>query len=500
MKTMRLICLLMILGMTLLPVAAASSGALSGDEFNEITSLPAGASWWFSSTQDGSELGKSVASAGDVNGDGFDDVIIGAPKYEVNVYKEGAAMVFHGSPAGLGLGPAWQVGSGQQGAQFGATVAGIGDVNADGYDDVLVGSWKYNTTAGAVFIYYGSQNGLSTEPGWAYYNDQAEAEFGWSAASAGDINNDGITDLIVGATKAYQSDEDFKEGAVYVFWGTGDGFGTVPDQVLYGGDTNSQFGYSVASAGDLDKDGYDDIVVGAPNYTVHVPNVGAIDVGAVFSFLGSDSGLVPAANNPVFPGEPIIQDGARFGTAVSSAGDVNLDGYADVIVGMSHYNGIFSREGRTEIYLGGETGMSSLPNWTMTGGQDNAYFGISVSSVEVVSTEGFSGVLVGADGYSKDQPAEGRVFLYEINGDGLNTDHPWTADGNKADTEFGFSVSSAGDVDGDGLDDVLVGSPTYMNYQRKTGRAFAYYSSGTLMEPFSIFLPGLFRNNQDSQP
>ena len=150
----------------------------------------------------GSELGESVASAGDVNGDGYSDVIVGGFKYSHPETKEGVAYLFLGSSSGLSWTPDWQAESDQQFAEYGQSVASAGDVNQDGYNDLLVGApWYSNghNYEGRVYLYFGSPTGLLSSPVYIAESNQESANLGYSAASAGDVNGDGIADIIVGA-------------------------------------------------------------------------------------------------------------------------------------------------------------------------------------------------------------------------------------------------------------------------------------------------------------
>ena len=146
--------------------------------------------WYYDGDLSGDEVGYSLGTAGDVNGDGYDDVIVGAAQDGVSVDKEGVAYVFHGSPGGLSTLPDWTVGSGVKGARFGAAVGTAGDVNGDDYDDVIVGAYGYKDDqgqVGAVFVFLGSENGLSTTPDWTFVGDQKDAHLGVSVGTAGDV-------------------------------------------------------------------------------------------------------------------------------------------------------------------------------------------------------------------------------------------------------------------------------------------------------------------------
>jgi hypothetical protein len=168
----------------------------------------------------GASFGFRVSTAGDVNGDGYSDVIIGAPYYDHGQVDEGAAFVYHGSAMGLGMSPAWSAESNQGGAEMGFPVATAGDVDGDGYSDVLVSAWKYTSghlEEGRVFFYHGSPNGLLPVHSWSTESNQNIGEYGFSIANAGDVNGDGFSDILVGAP-GYENGE-WNEGRVWFYYG-----------------------------------------------------------------------------------------------------------------------------------------------------------------------------------------------------------------------------------------------------------------------------------------
>jgi hypothetical protein len=177
----------------------------------------------------GAELGHSV-SAGDVNGDGYSDVIVGAPRYDAGQTDEGAAFVFLGSPSGIADGnpasAATQLESNQPDAGLGKSVGGLGDVNGDGYADVVAGAYLYDAGLGLhhgiALVFLGSASGIADgNPATSaaqLESDTEDAELGKYVAGAGDVNGDGYADLIAGAP--YYN---LGEGAAFVFFGNGSG-------------------------------------------------------------------------------------------------------------------------------------------------------------------------------------------------------------------------------------------------------------------------------------
>ena len=200
-----------------------------------IDPLATTANWTAESDQAGARFGYSVSTAGDVNGDGFSDVIVGAPNYDHGENNEGRAFVYHGSASGLGAAVSWTAEGGQADANFGWAVATAGDVNGDGYSDVIIGAIYYDfffwPDRGAVFIYFGSQSGLSDTVDSYAVGQKEDCKFGWSVGTAGDVNGDGFYDVIVGAPE-YDTAL-IHAGRAYVYYGNASkGLSVCPRQFM----------------------------------------------------------------------------------------------------------------------------------------------------------------------------------------------------------------------------------------------------------------------------
>jgi hypothetical protein len=173
-----------------------------------------------------------------VNGDGYSDVIVGAQEYDNGETNEGRVFAYQGSSSGLSASPSWTAESNQSGARFGSTLSTAGDVNGDGYSDVIVGSHRYDNgevDEGRAFVYLGSASGLSANPSWTAESDQAGAVFGAPVSTAGDVNGDGFADVIVGAS-SYDGGHT-NEGRVFAYYGNeGRGGWTLAPQQRQAGD------------------------------------------------------------------------------------------------------------------------------------------------------------------------------------------------------------------------------------------------------------------------
>ncbi len=412
----------------------------------------------------------AVASAGDVNGDGYSDVITGAATYDSGETDEGAAFVYHGSADGINTTATSTVESNQAGAQTGYSVASAGDVNGDGYSDVIVGAWQYddgaNTEEGRAFVYHGSATGINTTAAAFVESDQANARMGNSVASAGDVNADGYSDVIVGA---YLFDNgQNNEGRAYVYHGSATGINTTAAAFVESNLAEARMGVSVASAGDINADGFADVIVGASQY-----NNGLSNEGAAYVYRGSVGGIIttPAA---ILESN---QANAYLGYAVASAGDVNGDGFSDVVVGAYFYDNGENNEGAAFVYHGFALGINTTPATIVDCDQADALMGISVASAGDVNGDGYADIMVGAYLFNNGQTDEGAAFVYHGSASGINTTPAASVESDQPLAYFGASVATAGDINGDGYSDVIAGSYLYDNGEINEGAAFVYHGS-----------------------
>ncbi|MXP27194.1 hypothetical protein GRI39_14335, partial [Altererythrobacter indicus] len=470
------------------------------------------------------KAGYSVSDAGDINGDGYDDLIVGAYNGDDGGDAAGEAYVIYGKASGFGTfdstgrrvvdltGLSASTGFVIQGAaagdNLGTSVSSAGDINGDGIDDLIVGAPSADingSSSGDSYVIFG-QSGtsrtridistLAASDGFIIRGDSVDGDdyLGWSVSSAGDVNGDGIDDLIVGAYKGDDGGTD--AGEAYVIFGSSGVFGTnisgrqVIDTtnltaaqgfIIQGDAVNDLLGWSASSAGDINGDGYDDLIVGA-----RYGDDGGTNAGAAYVIFGSGDGfgtdvsgrqVIDTTNLTAAQGF-IIQGAAaddQLGYSVSDAGDINGDGYDDLIVGARYGDDGGTNAGAAYVIFGKETGfgtialsagLSATDGFTIIGAAESDYLGISVSSAGDINGDGYDDLIVGANGNEDGGNNAGSAYVIfgkeagygTIDLANLTAADGFIIQGDAARDELGATVSAAGDIDGDGYDDLIVGA------------------------------------------
>ncbi len=366
--------------------------------------VPAGAQV-LSGDQDGDRYGRAVAWAGDVNHDGYDDFLVGAPDANGPAGHAGLVQLFLGRYGVFPETPDAVYYGAVSGDEFGFAVSTAGDVDGDGYDDFLVGAPgndQAGVGAGKVYLFFGASS-LPSGPDKSWTGDLPGARFGASLAGGFNFNKDGYADFAVGAPTITDTRPDgagLRAGQVKVFLGKGNVSGLVSSFTFYGDQAKWDLGYSLDPAGDVNKDGYDDLIAGAPQLE-------DLNPGHAVIWLGQASTVV-APTRVTLTG----QTGAdRFGADVSGAGDQNGDGYDDVLVGAPGRDSAGLGSGTIYLFRGGFT-VNSLSTWWANGTTGGDSLGVAVDGGFDMNGDGVPDFAAGAPGVDDPGSRAGQVRIY----------------------------------------------------------------------------------------
>ena len=471
--------------------------------------------------------GLSISGAGDFNGDGFADFIIGAKYNDVGGTDSGSAYVIYGHAGALGsidlsnLSPSQglRIQGDAPGDLAGMSVSGAGDVNGDGFADVvvggdrLVGQFGYGDTPLAYVVFGRSAQsgtidltGLSPADGFKITGpfESSYYRFGTvSVSKAGDVNGDGFDDIIIGTQ--YGAPGHTYTGAAYVVFGKAGGFtdinlGTLgADQgfVIRGAATGDEAGASVSAAGDINGDGFADIIIGAPG-----SDLGGTNAGGAYVVFGKAGGFGTITLSDLAPptGFVIMGDAPndRAGSSVSSAGDVNGDGYDDLIIGAPLNDSGGADAGAAYVIFGkpGGFGTIDLSNlgsagFKIQGDAAGDEAGYSVAGAGDVNHDGYADVIIGAISNDTGRMDAGRAYVIFGKAAGFGTvdltnlspTQGFIIQGAAAADFAGWSVSGAGDTNRDGFADVVVGAPFNASGGQAAGAGYLVLGTGILTSP-----------------
>ena len=524
----------------------------------DLTDLTAGEGFIIQGDKAHDHAGTSVSGAGDVNGDGYADLIVGAGLGDDGGDTAGEAYVLFGkasggfgSPDGTGrqvmdlanLAPAegFIIQGDANDDHAGASVSGAGDVNGDGYADLIVGARLGDdggTDAGEAYVVFGKASGfgsrdsanrqvvdltdLAAGDGFVIQGDRPDDRAGISVSGAGDVNGDGYADLLIGARSAREA---------YVVFGKEDDFGGPRGdrRVIDLSNLDEADGFiiqglnqadnSVSGAGDVNGDGFADLIVGAPWGDDGGPLAGEAYVvfgkASGFGELDDSSSRVMDLTGLAAGDGFIIQGDTNrdyTGVSVSGAGDINGDGYADLIVGAFQGDDGGTNAGEAYVVFGKASGPSDpfgspdstgrrvvdLTNldtgdgFIIQGDAAGDFAGFSVSGAGDVNGDGYTDLIVGAQDGDDGGNIAGEAYVVfgkeygfgspigdrrVIDLSNLDAADGFIIQGDAAYDSAGNSVSGAGDVNGDGFADLLVGAPTGDDGGRNAGEAYVLFGS-----------------------
>ncbi|MEM7555852.1 MAG: FG-GAP-like repeat-containing protein [Cyanobacteria bacterium P01_A01_bin.84] len=485
----------------------------------------------------GDSLGRSFSNAGDINNDGINDLIVGAYLATVDDrLRAGKSYVIFGKKGNFDENLDLSTLDGKNGFviqginqedRSGYSVSSVGDFNNDGIDDLIIGAYfaeiDGKIRVGESYVVFGDSNignngslslsNLDGNDGFVIEGIDAEDDSGYSVSSAGDVNNDGIDDLIIGAPYA---DEDNKPstGESYVVFGRTDVGSSSSFQmssldvssldgsngfVIKGADAGDNLGFSVKSAGDFNNDGIDDLIIGArlADFEGNL-NTGKTYVVFGSSGLGSNGSLevssLNGTNGFVING---TTDQGESGLSVNSAGDINGDRVNDLIIGAPGSNNSYVIFGNSNLAsnnnINGSINLSELDGtngFKIEGIISSDEFGYSVSSVGDINGDRIDDLIIGARYANVNgiNDAGQSYILYGGVGVGntgtikiseLDGSNGFIVNGNNRGDNLGISVSGVGDINGDDKDDLIIGSA---GANQAAGESYVLYGFSDILQ------------------
>ncbi len=483
--------------------------------------------------------GGKVSSVGDINDDGYDDFAIGAPDADPNGINSGSTYIVFGKASGFSRTIELSKLDGSDGFRIdgeseydvsGGSIS-AGDVNDDGYNDIIIGApgvgpdggyydvvpYFNGNASGATYVVFGKASGFSetidlsdiVRVGGGVRIDGENLGDHSGSVSSGDINNDGYDDIIIGANWAEPDgenyDQSYNSGSTYVVFGKADGpnglNGIMELSELDGSDgfridgvNRVDFSGSSVSAGDINGDGYDDVIIGAYGAA---PN--GYRSGSTYVVFGKASGFSRTMELSELDGS----DGFRIdgeitydysGKSVSSAGDIDGDGYDDIIISALSVDLNGYNSGSTYVVFGKASGFSRTMELSELDGSDGFringergedYSGESVSSAGDFNGDGYDDIIIGAYGADPNGFNSGSSYVVFGKASGfsrtielseLDASDGFRINGENTYAHSGTSVSSAGDIDGDGYDDIIIGASYGGSAE---GRSYVIYGHAT---------------------
>lgn len=452
--------------------------------------------------------GISAEFCGDVNGDGYDDILIGAYNNDDAGYNRGKTYLIFGMSGGFSIdtlldnpdasfvGEADSDGSGR-------SVAGVGDVNGDGYDDILIGA-PFNDdgglNSGKAYLIFGKNSDWETDMDLSdadveFYGEASYDESGEFVSGTGDVNGDGYDDILIGTVN---NDEAFtNSGKVYLILGRGSGWRTsaqlsISDASFRGETASDEIGAAIDICGDVNGDGYDDILIGTSDNDEAGSNTGQsyLIFGKASGWAGNSS---VSSSDASFRGE---STGDESGVALSGVGDVNGDGYDDLMITAWLDDDGGTDAGQVYMILGKSTGWSmdtslSSADGSYIGETTGDRIGLGLSRAGDINGDGYDDMLLSSRLIDDPVSNAGKTYLVLGKGSGWALDSTLTNVeasfiGESTDDYSGMSISGGGDVNGDGNPDILISSPYNDEFSTSAGQTYLFLTNALPPAPRNL--------------
>jgi hypothetical protein len=468
--------------------------------------------------------GNSISSAGDINSDGLDDLIIGADGADPNGDNSGQTYVVFGSKESFAAQFYLSTLNGTSGFAInginpndfsGNSISSAGDINGDSLDDLIIGANGGSTngiTSGQTYVVFGSKESFAAQfdlsslngtSGFTINGINEDDSLGNSVSSAGDINGDGLDDLIIGAP--FADPNGTSSGQTYVVFGSKGGFGAQFDLSTLNGTSgftingineDDSLGNSVSSAGDINGDGVDDLIIGAP-----FAGLNGDSSGQTYVVFGSKGGFGTQLNLSTLNGTSGfaingINPDDQSGNSVSSAGDINGDGIDDLIIGAPFADANGDNSGQSYVVFGSKESFGAQLNLSTLNGTNgfvingfnkgDGFFSSFVSSAGDINGDGIDDLIIAAPFADPNGDNSGQSYVVfgskegfgaQLNLFNLNGTNGFVINGFNLDDRSGYSLGSAGDINGDGIDDLIIGTPFADPNDIRSGQTYVVFGN-----------------------